>query len=533
MDRSELSADIGLKRALLQRVPAESREWVDALVAEAEPETLRSFLFWHSDRSVGAIFSRTPPWPPPSWRTFVQHGLPDWMPVDHDANTYLAAEEVLELRRRAAELGGYDDPLHVAYRVFAWVHRRIRWRAVWGTASPREILDRKSGGSFHLAQLCCMLLRSVFIPARIVEEVAFAPANWVESADVLWHEAPELARRWLGNGILYHPFCEARIGKRWIPFDAQRAQFGWPEMLQHIRTPGLLKLVTRTWEDYGPFISRTERYTIHPLGLTDEKRDTDLRTDLASVERLLGRDLGQNPPKLDAHRALTDRIRKAAWNVWLKSRPGRRFSVESSKDLSSVAEAYLRAGAPAPLQILSGEASPPPGVQETRILLGPAVRRATEPAYLRKIEDGAHLVVLLDAWGSGEPHAQELLAFLGGRLGPWLFPPGSPALPARVKTTGALYRGRRDPDILDLRLVRSLEGLDPGVGVIELERENSVKRRVIAWRSARGKGAITLAPAALAARGDPYTIDFTAGCHRRTMLNLLRLRADVTQEMVE
>lgn len=505
-----------MKRALLKRVPAASREWVEALTAEADPVTLRRFLFWHGEASVAALFSWTPPWPPPSWRTFVQHGLADWMPVDRFLNTFLPAKELVGLRRMAGYIMEADDPLDTAYRVFAWVGREIRWGAVWGAALPSEVLDRGAGGSFHIAQLCTMFLRSLFIPARIVEEVAFAPSSWLDEARLLWRDAPAAALGWLGQRALYHPFCEVLIGNRWLPLDAQRAQFGWADMLQHVRIPDLLKLVVRTWQDYGHLISRTDRYTIRPVA-----GGAGLRRDLGTVRRIAGRHLGQSPCLLDEHQELLDRIRENVWQAWVARRHERTFSAETPAWLPPAAQAWLRAAAPTPIRVAPNP--DPPAARETRILLGPAVRRASEPGYRRAVEHGAHLVALFDSWGAGERITQELLAGFGASLGPWLAPPDGDRSIFPVMATGSLAPAWNDPTLLDLRLVRSLEDLGPGIGTLEIAPGHAAPARVIAWRARQGKGAITLVPLTLAARANPYAVDFTGGCHRRALSQLFRL----------
>ncbi len=536
-----------MKRTLLKRIPAASRDWVDALTAEADPVTLGRFLFWHGEASMAALFSWTPPWPPPPWRTFVQHGLPDWMPMDRFLNTYLPAEELLDLRRMARQIMEADDPpfagassdngpqaaprqrlrptaasekpLDAAYRVFARVRREIRWDAVWGAALPSEVVGRGAGGSLHIAQLCTMLLRSLFIPARIVEEVALAPRVWVDEARLLWRDTPAAALGWLGQRTLYHPFCEVLIGNRWLPLDAQRAQFGWTEMLQHVRNPELLKLAVRSWRDYGHLISRTDRYTIRPLA-AGGTAGAGLRRDLGTVRRIAGRHLGQSPRLLDEHEELLERIRESAWRAWMTRTHERTFSAETPATLPPVAEAYLRGAAPTPLRVAPNP--DPPTVRETRILLGPAVRRASEPAYLRAVEQGAHLIVLFETWGAGEKLTQELLACFGGSLGPWLAPPHGDRAVFPVRGTGALARAWNDPTLLDLRLVRSLDHLRPGIGTFEIAEGHSPPARVIVWRVRQGKGTITLVPVSLAARADPYAVDFTAGCHRRILSELFR-----------
>ncbi len=509
-----------MKRAVLDRVPAAAGEWVGELLAGADATTLERFLFWHGETSLATLFAWTPPWPPPRWSAFIQHCLPDWMPADPRLNTYLSSEEVRRLRRTAIEVGGAEEPLTTAYRIFAWVHQQIRWSAAWGTALPSEVIARSAGGSFHLAQLCVMLLRSVFLPARLVEEVAFAPAPWREAARALWQEAPAAACKWFGRRAIYHPSCEVLIGARWLPLDPQRGQFGRSEITQHLRCPELLKLAVRSWQDYGRLLSRTGRYTLRPLAAGGGPAAADLRRDLATVARILRPHFGRSVPRLDDRGELLDRVRETAGRLWRGRRRGPGFSVESPPGLAPAVELYLQAAVPEPLGVISGDA-PPPAAGETRILLRDAVGRALDPAYRRAVDRGAHLLLLFEVWGQGEEHLRKVLAGWGGSLGAWVVAPDSDVSLLAVESRGSLAQGWRASSLLDLRPLRSLRGLPPGTGTIAAAGGEAGAPSVLCWRTRQGRGTVTLAPITLAARADPYAVDYAAGCHRRALMKLL------------
>jgi transglutaminase-like putative cysteine protease len=270
-----------MSKDLLTQVPSSAQAWVQELVSGAQKETLDQFLIWHSPESLKSLFSWTPNWSPPKWRIFIQHGIPDWPPVLRKTTAYISSTELHKLRAIAREVTRDSNQEEAAYRLFRFVNERVKWGAIWGAASPLEILRREEGGSLHIAQLYSALLRTLFLPARLVEEVALIPEIWRHQAEKVWEQSPRAVCLWMGNHVFYHPFCEVRIGVNWVPVDPQRGQFGAEEMQQHLRVPKLLKLVTRTWEDYGSFISRTRRYTLDPL----------IKKTEASCSRSLGKNL--------------------------------------------------------------------------------------------------------------------------------------------------------------------------------------------------------------------------------------------------
>lgn len=511
---------------LLSHVPRASRAWVETLLGGADEPSLGRFVQWHGGDSLGTLFARLPPWEPPDWNCFIRHGIPDWPPVVQRITAYLPPDSFNRLRILSWDLAaGVASPEEAAYRIFWWVSGNIAWSAVWGTATPIEIIARGRGSSLHIAQVVTALCRALFIPARLVEEVALIPPVWQRQAQQVWRETPTALRRWLGTRVFFHPLCEVRVGNRWQPLDAQRAQFGWAEVQQHLRVPRLLKLSVHTWEDYGRSIARTGTYTIRPLiGAERDESALTFKGNLRAVGSLLAGQRENAGIALDGADALLDQVQIQAQRLWERRPPRRAFSLVSGKPLSEAAALNLQAVIPAPLAPETSSCAVEPPAQTTLLLVGASVTRILAASYRERLEAGTHILALYESWGDGEHAIRRLLTTFGGDLGGWSARPGDGPSLWQVRGTGRLASLTPWPCTLDLRLVRLLRPPVGSDGSIAIAEEVDRGSPGLVGATLRvGQGRLTFIPINVASLADPYSVLPLSGCHRRLLGALARL----------
>jgi len=512
---------------VLSALPTASRPWVESLLESADDASLSRFVQWHGADSLRAMFARLPPWAPPDWRTFIDHCLPDWVPVVQRVTTYLPPDSFERHRDLAWDIAaGASSAEEAAYRVFWWVGGTVAWSPEWGTATPIEIIARRRGSSLHIAQVVTALCRALFIPARLVEEVALIPPIWHAQAKQVWRQAPPMLCRWLGARSFYHPACEIQVAAHWQPVDAQRAQFGRHEVQQHLRVPDLLKLTVNTWQDYGRSISRTPIYTTGPLlGKQRDASSLTFRRDLALIGKLVAGRTENAGVALDGVSDLLDRIQARAGDLWLRRPRSRTFALVANERTTRSALLHLRAVAPAPL---AGEPRAPGSTvpaRTTLLLLGDAVTEVLAAGNRELLAAGGHLLALYESWGAGERAIRRVLSDFGGDLADWSARPGDPQSVWQVRGKGCLARHAPWTLALDLRVVRLLRppvGADGAIVITEKDEPHSP--RIVCATLRVGKGRLTFAPISLASLADPYSVAQVPGCHRRLLGALLQPR---------
>ncbi|MBU0501241.1 MAG: transglutaminase-like domain-containing protein [Gammaproteobacteria bacterium] len=490
-------------------------------MANADEASLKQFFLWHSSESLQGIFSWTPKWAPPDWRVFIRHGIPDWPPILRNTNCYLSLAEFNTLRDIAIREMGDSGPEEAAYRLFRFVNTHIEWGPVWGSSTPTEILARRRGGSLHLAQVLAALLRALFIPVRLVEEIALAPDVWREQARNSWHGIHPVACEWMGDDVFYHPFCEARIGATWVPIDPQRGQFGIREFQQHLRVPQLLKIIIRTWEDYGQGIARTRRYTLAPLVKEPTPQGLSFKRNLQSINLLLGQEIERGGVIFDTQKGLLRKIEAEARDLWLNGGGNSPCFLYTGQDYDPTVHLFFQASIHERLYFVNPSDDILPVTGQTWILTGSAISRLTKEAYWMSIKSGARIAVFYDSWGDGEAWINHILEHIGGSLGDWIIPPRKSLEFTAVTGYGRLKRGCLVPSQLDLRLSRSLRGLHGCDGKVVVHASGEGREDLVACTLPVGKGRLTLAPIVIPSRADPYSVSATAGCHRRLLGALL------------
>jgi hypothetical protein len=176
-----------------------------------------------------------------------------------------------------------------------------------------------------------------------------------------------------------------------------------------------------------------------------------------------------------------------------------------------------------PLEVLASAIPRIPTIGETRILMGHAVQRVLNDSYWESLQTGTQFLVFYESWGKGESWIKEILGRFGGSLGGWTVPPhnsGKTQVP--VTGYGRLRRGCRDPTRLDLRLTRYMIDLPSAEGAVVIDGCADQLPKLVSCSMQVNKGNLALAPIAIAARADPYSVDPVVGCHRRLLGRLLR-----------
>lgn len=502
-----------MRAAVLRHVPTASRPWVEELLADSDPTTLASFLHWHGPHALRSVFAWTPPWSPPPWRTFIQHGIPDWNAVRARFTNYISNCSLAQLRSHALNICSSGDPAQVALEIGAWISDRICWVADWGMVSPLEILQRGEGSSLHQVQLCVGLLRSLFLPARIVEELACVPSIWVAQAKDIWNQAPASERRWCGERVFYHPFCEARVGRRWLPMDPQRAQFGLQDLRMHLQVPELLKLKVRAARDYGRSIDRGRQYLLAPLDKASLSEQNHLREEFVWAHSLVPHGLAVSASNFDGQGERLRKLQADVSRAWASGREAWQLHPESG-----AAAPCLRAVLDGPIR--SG--SQVPSTAGRHVLAGLAMRHAGSDAWRRAVVQGAQVIAVFEPWGEGEAWARALLAQLSMDFGPWLVPLGMQAPPVLVHLSDRGDQPLILGNMLDVRLLRALRGA-PAAAL------RTADGRVVAAEVRQGRGRWLLLPEVLLQRADPYRTDLIAGHHRCALRALLRPTRDTPE----
>lgn len=507
---------------LLNMTSSQSRPWVRELLLNADTEVLEHFFSWHGKKSLETIFAWVPPWDPPSSSLFLNYGIPDWVPIQRGVPTYLPVKELDRLRTALLKDISPQNPIETAFQLFCWVQKHVQWGPVWGSALPSETLERGVGASLHIAQLFSTLGRLLFLPVRIVEEIALIPDLWREQALTVWDGCHPTICTWLGEHVFYHPFCEVFTGNGWLPVDSQRSQFGTGEILQHIRTPHLLKLAVRTWLDDGPFLSRAEDYILSPLKwqVGGTNHSSRFVQDLDSINFLLRNDWEKGGSRLAGQKEILDRIAFEANRIWHLNLTSCHCFLEAGNDVSDIVKVYLQSAIFNPLRI--APSSLMPSTNETRLLIGQSVMNVFSDTYWRAMEQGAHIVVFLQYWGSGEPLAIQLLKLIGGTVGPWAVPVGQSKNIFSIRGDGCGWQPSMDHSVLNLSMLRILKGIESNNDFMGVKTSacNS-QNEWIAFSKKIENGRLTVIPVSLVAQANPYAVDFVSGCHRRIIQTLI------------
>ena len=509
---------MSLEDDFISLLPVSSQDWCKRLIQESDEKSLNQFLMWHSKESLLAVFSWVPPWPPASWLIFLQHGIPDWSPIVRRITTYLPPSDILALRKVAQTIiAETSSPLHAAYQVFAWVSQNITWAPVWGAATPLEILSRKEGGSIHFAQLFSTLLRSIFIPTRIIEEVALVPESWIKSFHTMWADTPRSVRSWLGESLCYHPLCEVYVNGHWVPVDPQRSQFGKTEIMQHYRTPDLLKVVVRTWEDYGRYINREDVYLDEAYGIcSEQQKHLELVSVINEIRKNTGVEIEQSGMKLSWLNSALHDLSNLSMKHWQTISENSDLTMQSVPEYNEVIEIFFRAAAPLPIKITNCPTFPQKG--ETRILIGKQLKELVNTEFLANVARGCRILAFYEPWGEAEKYSREVFALFDiGCLG-WIYGPGSDCKPMHVAGNGIFSDVSNFANILDMQFVWELKPSPQTESILTcVPQSEGSQPAVTAVAMKHGKGVVVFAPLSFAARANPYGVDYLSGCHRRLM----------------
>lgn len=514
-----------MREYLLKQVPRASRSWVESLVATADDASFARFVQWHSRESLDSLFTRLPPWAPPLWNEFIRYGIPDWPPVVQGETIYLSPREYESLRELAWEIAGETlSRGEAAYRIFCWVSEHIEWSATWGAATPLEIAARQSGSSFHIAQLVVALCRVLFIPARLVEEVAFVPRLWLLQAEYVWRDAPVHLRTWLGARTFFHPLCEVRIENNWQPVDAQRSQFGRAEVQQHLRVPQLLKVAVRAWDDYRRRIDRIQEYTLRPLiGTRKNRTALDFRDSLRAIGQAMSGHLEESHGALFDASDLLDRVQIQASSLWQERSGDRCFVLALDTALPPGASINLQAAVASPLVTAESLDQKTKSTRMTLIFIGSSVARVLAPSYQDRLRAGAKALLLYESWGEGEAAIRFVLSTMKASLDDWVSPPGNGQNCQRIQGAGCLAPIIPRPCTLDLTLARRIKLPAGSDGSIIANDSTQGGERTVGATVPVGQGRLTLMPISVAALADPYGVSVLSGFHRRVLGNLANL----------